>query len=62
MNTWNVYVMVYKSFCKELDTSEFHFKDVEVEDTANYLTIYDKNGTLAFRCHINEIAKFVKYK
>ncbi|MBC5688126.1 hypothetical protein H8S37_04155 [Mediterraneibacter sp. NSJ-55] len=62
MNKWNIYVALHKSFCKELDSPEFYFKNVEIEDTANYLTLYDEDGTLAFRCHLNDVAKFVKYK
>lgn len=62
MNKWNVYVKLHESFSRSLDCVEFDYKNVEIEDTANYVTLYDEDGTLAFRCYINDIAKFVKYK
>ena len=34
--------------------------DVEIEDTSNYLTLYSKDGTLAFKCRIDDIDRFAK--
>lgn len=62
MNKWNVYIKLHEGFSRSLDCVEFDYKNVEIEDTANYVTLYDEDGTLAFRCHINDIAKFAKYK
>lgn len=62
MNKFNVYIRTHQSFSEMVNCVEFDFTDVEIEDTANYLTLYDKDGTLAFRCHINDIAKFIKLK
>lgn len=62
MNKWNVYIKVHETFSGSVDCVEFYYKNVEIEDTANYVTLYDEYGTLAFRCHINDIAKFVKYR
>lgn len=62
MNKFDVYIRTHQSFSKTVDCVEFDFKNVEIEDTANYLTLYDEDGTLTFRCHINNIAQFVKLK
>lgn len=62
MNKWNVYIKLHEAFSRSLDCVEFDYKNVEIEDTANYVTLYDEDGTLAFRCHINDIAKFAKYR
>ena len=32
------------------------------EDAASYLVLYDEDGTLAFKCHVDDIQKFVKCK
>lgn len=57
-----IYVKTHESFCKECDCNEFTFYNVEIEDTANYLVLYDEDGTLAFKCHVDDIQKFVKCK
>ena len=57
-----VYVKTHKSFCRECDCNEFTFHNVEIEDAANYLVLYDEDGTLAFKCHTDDIQKFVKCK
>lgn len=56
----NVYVKTFETFAKGIDCNEFYFSNVEIEDTANFLTIYDKDGTLAFKCRISDVEKFVK--
>ena len=57
-----IYVRTHESFCKECDCNEFIFHNVEIEYAANYLVLYDEDGTLAFKCHIEAIQKFVKCK
>lgn len=56
----NVYVKTFATFAKGIDCNEFYFNNVDIADTANFLTIYDKDGTLAFRCRIDEVDKFAK--
>ncbi len=56
----NVYVKIHDCFSKGIECNEFSFSNVEIEDTANYLTLYDKDGTLAFKCRITDIDRFVK--
>lgn len=57
-----IYVKTHESFCKECDCNEFIFHNVEIEDVANHLVLYDEDGTLAFKCHVDDIQKFVKCK
>lgn len=38
----------------------FYFKDVDMDDTANYITIYDKDGRMQFKCHVNKIVEFIR--
>lgn len=44
----------------ETEDNNFHFHDVEIESCDGYLTIYDKNGLLKFRCQIDEIVNFMR--
>lgn len=60
MNRFDVYIRTHQSFSNTVDCVEFDFKNVDIEDTANYITLYDENGILAFKCHMNDIAKFIK--
>lgn len=55
-----VYVKTFNTFASNADYNEFHFHDVKIDNTSNFLTIYDKDGVLEFRCHINDIAKFMR--
>lgn len=57
-----IYVRTHESFCKECDCNEFIFHNVEIEYAANYLVLYDEDGTLAFTCPIEDIQKIIKYK
>lgn len=58
----SVYVKAHGCFAMGMgiDCNEFIFTDVEIEDTANYLTIYSKDGSLAFKCRIADIDRFAK--
>ena len=44
----------------ETEDNNFHFHDVRIENYDDYLTIYDKDGILKFRCHIDEIVNFMR--
>ena len=44
----------------ETEDNNFHFHDVKIENYDDYLTIYDKDGILKFRCHIDEIINFMR--
>lgn len=44
----------------ETEDNNFHFHDVKIENYDDYLTIYDKDGILKFRCHIDEIVNFMR--
>ena len=55
-----VYVKTFGTFANNIECNEFHFHDVKIDSNGSFLTIFDKNGALAFRCHINDIAKFMK--
>ena len=44
----------------EIEDNNFHFHDVKIENYDDYLTIYDKDGILKFRCHIDEIVNFMR--
>ena len=44
----------------ETEDNNFHFHDVRIENYNDYLTIYDKDGILKFRCHIDEIVNFMR--
>ena len=44
----------------ETEDNNFHFHDVRIENYDYYLTIYDKDGILKFRCHIDEIVNFMR--
>ena len=59
---YKVYIMVNKPFAEKIGQKEFTFSNVDIEDTPNYLTIWDETGTLAFRCPINNVERFVKFK
>lgn len=56
----SVYVKTHEYFAKGVDCNEFYFSDVDIEDEANFLTIYDRDGTLAFKCRITDIDRFCK--
>ena len=55
-----VYVKTFNTFAADIECNEFHFRDAKIDSTGSFLTIYDKDGVLEFRCHINEIAKFMR--
>lgn len=57
-----VYIKVRESFSKAIDCCEFTFSNVEIEDAGHWLVLYDEDGTLAFKCHFQEIERFVKIK
>lgn len=42
------------------EENEFHFYDVKIESDNDYLTIFDKDGILKFRCQIDEIVNFMR--
>ena len=44
----------------ETEDNSHHFHDVRIENYDDYLTIYDKNGLLKFRCQIDEIVNFTR--
>ena len=44
----------------ETEENEFHFHDVKIESDDEYLTIYDKDSILKFRCQIDEIVNFMR--
>jgi len=56
----SVYVKTLGCFARGIDCNEFIFTDVEIEDTSNYLILYSKDGTLAFKCRIDDIDRFAK--
>lgn len=45
---------------KNVEICNFYFKDVDMDDTANYITIYDKDGRMQFKCHVNKIVEFIR--
>ena len=49
----SVYVKTLGCFARGIDC-------IEIEDTSNYLTLYSKDGTLAFKCRIDDIDRFAK--
>lgn len=55
-----VYIKTFNNFASSIECNEFHYNNVRVESTGGFLTLYDKDGGLTFRCHINDIAKFMK--
>ena len=57
-----VYVKTFNADALDDEYNEFHFRDVKIESTDSFLTIYDKEGVLEFRCHINNIAEFMREK
>ena len=44
----------------KIECHEFHFHDVKIENDDEYLTIYDKDGILKFRCQIDKIVTFMR--
>ena len=50
----------FKYVYVETEDNNFHFHDVKIENYDDYLTIYDKDGILKFRCHIDEIVNFMR--
>ncbi|MCQ5146473.1 hypothetical protein [Enterocloster bolteae] len=56
----SVYVKSHECFAKGIDCNEFYFSDVDIEDEANFLTLYDRDGTLAFKCRVTDIERFAK--
>ena len=44
----------------EIEDNNFHFHDVKIENDDEYLTIYDKNDILKFRCQIENILTFMR--
>ena len=44
----------------KIECHEFHFDDVKIENDDEYLTIYDKDGILEFRCQIDKIVRFMR--
>ena len=50
----------FKYVYVETEDNNFHFHDVRIENYDDYLTIYDKDGILKFRCHIDEIVNFMR--
>ena len=56
----SVYVKTHECFAKEIDCNEFYFFNVDIEDEANFLTLYDRDGTLAFKCRVSDIERFAK--
>lgn len=57
-----VYVKTFNVDTLDDECNEFHFRDVKIESTDSFLTIYDKDGVLEFRCLINNIAEFIREK
>ena len=54
------YVKTHECFAKGIDCNEFYFSNVDIEDEANFLTLYDRDGTLAFKCRVTDIERFAK--
>lgn len=52
----SVYVKTHECFAKGIDCNEFYFSNVDIEDEANFLTLYDRDGTLAFKCRVTDIS------
>ena len=43
-----------------IEDHDFHLRDVKIENDDEYLTIYDKDGILKFRCQIDDIVSFMR--
>lgn len=41
-----VYIQTSGIKVKNVEICNFYFKDVDIDDTANYITIYDKDGRM----------------
>lgn len=50
-----IYIQTSGIKVKNVVICNFYFKDVDMDDTANYITIYDKDGRMQFKCHVNKI-------
>lgn len=59
-NCCNVYLKLRDNFSSMVNTNEFIFDNVIVKSCSNYLTIYDDDASIRFRCCISDIDKFCK--
>lgn len=55
-----VYIQTSGIKVKNVEICNFYFKDVDIDDIANYITIYDKDGRMQFKCHVNKIVEFIR--
>ena len=55
-----IYIQTSGIKVKNVVICNFYFKDVDMDDTANYITIYDKDGRMQFKCHVNKIVEFIR--
>ncbi|WP_195416355.1 hypothetical protein [Enterocloster citroniae] len=56
----SVYVKTHECYAKGINCNEFYFSNVDIEDEANFLTLYNRDGTLAFKCRVTDIERFAK--
>ena len=56
----HVYIKTFNNFSSDIECNEFDYHNVRVESTGGFITLYDVDGCLLFRCHINDIAKFFR--
>ena len=55
-----VYIQTSGIKVKNVEICNFYFKDVDIDDIANYITNYDKDGRMQFKCHVNKIVEFIR--